>query len=71
MVAGLRVCKAEVVQLPHVGPVKVGPFWFRKGLRNVRQVEVRAVPLTNRINSIQIVEALIFQQASDGFEGDR
>ena len=62
MIPSLRVLKADVVWLLHVGPIKVRPVRFRKGLRNVSQVEVRAVPLTDRINAKQISKALILQR---------
>jgi hypothetical protein len=71
MIPGLCVLKREVVQLPHVDLIKVRPFRFREGRRNVSQVEVRSVPLADGINAIQIIETLVFQQASNGLEGDR
>jgi len=71
MIPGLRVLKPEVVQLPHVDLIKVRPFRFREGRRNVSQVEVRSVPLADRINAIQIIETLVFQQASNGLCGLR
>src|SRR5262249_17070605 len=64
-ISSRRLRKAKFVELPHVGRIEVLRVWDLEGLRDISQVEVRAVSFGDFVNAVQVPDHMVFDKGVD------